>query len=135
MEIQGLNHITFAVRDMGHAVKFYSQVLGARLLCQSEQTAYLDLAGIWLALNKGEPAPPTGYTHIAFSIPEDKFYAWRQHLANQGIELEPDRSRHPDEGKSLYFRDPDGHLLELHTKTQVHRVDYYRRTRTDMEFF
>lgn len=134
MEIRGLNHITFSVEDMDRSVKFYAQVVGARLLCRLEHTAYFDLAGIWLALNQGTSTPPTDYTHIAFSIQEDQFDAWRRHLAEQGITLEPHRRRHPGEGKSLYFRDPDGHLLELHTKTRKDRVDYYRLTRTDMEF-
>ena len=135
MEITGLNHITFAVSDMDRSVEFYAKVLKARLLCRSEGVAYFELAGIWLALNLGESNPSRGYTHIAFSISEEHFSDWQQHLLGQGVELRSDRNRHADEGKSLYFQDPDGHLLELHTKSRHDRVKHYRKTRGDMDFF
>jgi catechol 2,3-dioxygenase-like lactoylglutathione lyase family enzyme len=38
--------------------------------------------------------------------------AWEERLANFGIEIE---ARRPRGGVSLYFRDPDRHLLELAT--------------------
>ncbi|HBI57141.1 MAG TPA: metallothiol transferase FosB, partial [Firmicutes bacterium] len=51
MTIKGLNHITFAVADIDRATEFYTQILGARLLVKGEKAVYMDLAGIWLALN------------------------------------------------------------------------------------
>lgn len=136
MTILGLNHITFAVSDIQRSTEFYTQVLGARLLLRGEKTVYMDLAGIWLALNyePGARAAAT-YTHIAFSVTAADLDSFRRRLQERGIELRQDRSRNPQEGKSLYFRDPDGHLLELHTKTRADRVEYYRENRTDMEFY
>lgn len=135
MTIQGLNHITFAVSDLERATEFYTGVLGAEVLLRGGKTVYMDLAGIWLALNlePGARAAET-YTHIAFSVAEEELEHYRRRLREAGIEMLPDRTRHPREGRSLYFRDPDGHLLELHTKTLQDRVEYYRQTRTDMEF-
>ncbi|MTI95804.1 MAG: metallothiol transferase FosB [Firmicutes bacterium] len=133
--MRGLNHITFAVSNMDRALEFYTRALGAKLLCRADKTCYLDLGGIWLALNCGPVTPPQGYTHLAFSIDDADFQTWREHLLSLGVELRSDRERHEAEGKSLYFTDPDGHLLELHTKNRAQRVDYYRRTRTDMEFY
>ncbi|MDD4659013.1 MAG: VOC family protein [Eubacteriales bacterium] len=136
MTIKGLNHITFAVADIDRATEFYTQILGARLLVKGEKAVYMDLAGIWLALNlEPETKAAETYTHIAFSVAEGDLDTYRRRLQERGIELRPDRSRNPREGQSLYFRDPDGHLLELHTKTRTDRVEYYRRTRTDMDFF
>lgn len=134
--IKGLNHITFAVADIDRATEFYTQVLGARVLVKGEKTVYMDLAGIWLALNldPGAKAADT-YTHIAFSVAEEDVGTYRLRLQERGIPLRRDRTRDPREGQSLYFRDPDGHLLELHTKTRDDRVEYYRSTRKDMDFF
>ena len=136
MSIKGLNHITFAVADIDRAAEFYTQVLGAKLLVKGKKTVYLDLAGIWLAhnLEPGAKAAET-YTHIAFSVAEEDLDTYRRRLQERGIQLRRDRIRNPREGRSLYFRDPDGHLLELHTKTRADRIEYYRSTRRDMDFF
>ncbi len=69
--IKGINHITFAVSDLGASIRFYRQALGAELLFQGERTAYFDLAGLWLALNVQEDLPyqeDVSYTHIAFTV-------------------------------------------------------------------
>ena len=65
--IEGIDHITFAVSNLESSVAFYQQALGAELLFQSEQTAYFDLAGLWLALNVQDKLPcqasEQSYTH------------------------------------------------------------------------
>jgi metallothiol transferase len=134
--IKGLNHITFAVADMEKSTEFYTQVLGAALVLAGPKTVYMDLAGIWLALNlePGRPKALENYTHMAFSVEVQDINLYKQRLVDKGIELKEDRPRHPDEGQSLYFRDPDGHLLELHTKTRAERIDFHRRTRLDLQF-
>lgn len=137
MKIKGLNHITFAVSSLEKSTQFYTQVLGAQLLLAGTKTVYMDLAGIWLALNlePGRPRAPETYTHLAFTVDEADLKEFQQKLDEAGVELRADRPRHPAEGQSLYFRDPDGHLLELHTRNRCDRVEYYRRTRTDLEFY
>ena len=137
MTIKGINHITFAVANLEDSLIFYTQVLGAKLLIKGTKTVYMDLGGIWLALNlePGRPKVQESYTHIAFSVAEADLVHYQQRLEINGAELRKDRRRHPDEGQSLYFRDPDGHLLELHTMTLADRIDHYRRTRVDLQFY
>jgi len=137
MRIKGINHITFAVADLESSVRFYTQVLGASLLLRGARTAYMDLAGVWVALNldPGRPKAPEVYSHIAFTVDEADLDLFLLRLQDWGAKLQADRPRHPMEGVSLYFKDPDGHLLELHTKTVADRVDYYRQTRKDMKFY
>jgi catechol 2,3-dioxygenase-like lactoylglutathione lyase family enzyme len=55
-----------------------------------------------------------GQSHIGFSIPPASLSEWRARLAQRGI---PEESSFawPGGGISIYFRDPDGHLLELLT--------------------
>jgi catechol 2,3-dioxygenase-like lactoylglutathione lyase family enzyme len=51
---------------------------------------------------------------MAFSIEAADLDAWEQRLRDHGIAIES-RVRWQRGGTSLYFRDPDGHLLELLT--------------------
>jgi catechol 2,3-dioxygenase-like lactoylglutathione lyase family enzyme len=55
-----------------------------------------------------------GPLHMAFSIGKDELPRWERQLAAHGVAIEgaTDWSRG---GRSIYFRDPDGHLLELAT--------------------
>ena len=55
-----------------------------------------------------------GPAHIAFSIAADELAAWEARLAEGDIAIEG-RTKWPRGGESIYFRDPDGHLLELAT--------------------
>jgi catechol 2,3-dioxygenase-like lactoylglutathione lyase family enzyme len=52
--------------------------------------------------------------HVAFSIPHDALEEWQQHLTDAGIALEG-WTQWPRGGVSVYFRDPDDHLLEIAT--------------------
>ncbi|QDT56854.1 fosfomycin resistance protein FosB [Caulifigura coniformis] len=54
----------------------------------------------------------SGPIHIAFAV--DSLDGWREHLAAHGVALEGE-TRWPRGGTSWYFRDPDGHLLEVAT--------------------
>ena len=53
-----------------------------------------------------------GQLHVAFAITADEVDAWRERLDECGVVIEEDRAWERG-GHSLYFRDPDGHLVEL----------------------
>jgi len=55
-----------------------------------------------------------GPLHMAFAVGVDALPQWEQRLAEQGIAIEG-RTTWSRGGHSIYFRDPDGHLLELAT--------------------
>ena len=55
-----------------------------------------------------------GPLHIAFAIAAEALPDWEQRLADQGVAIEG-RTTWSRGGQSIYFRDPDGHLLELAT--------------------
>jgi catechol 2,3-dioxygenase-like lactoylglutathione lyase family enzyme len=63
------------------------------------------------------PAPAhhgCGAPHLAFAIPFGELAVWEDHLARQDLSVET-RIGWPRSGTSLYFRDPDGHSLEVAT--------------------
>jgi catechol 2,3-dioxygenase-like lactoylglutathione lyase family enzyme len=52
--------------------------------------------------------------HRAFSIATNELADWEGRLTDAGVAIEG-RTKWPRGGESVYFRDPDGHLLELAT--------------------
>lgn len=62
----------------------------------------------------GAARRPAGQAHLAFAVATDQIDAWRRRLEANGVSVEGDVSWERG-GRSLYFRDPDGHLLELAT--------------------
>jgi metallothiol transferase len=136
-EIGTLNHITFAVENMERSIEFYQTVLNAKLLARGDKLAYFDVSGIWIALNLEQDIPSKErqrtYTHIAFTMSENDQEAFIKHLEENEIEYTRGRSRNIREGKSVYVRDYDGHLLEFHSRTRTDRLELYKDERHDIE--
>ena len=100
------------------------------VMVSDERFAALSVAGqdvLLLFLQGGtvEPAvlpnggviPPhdgSGQNHLGLAIPMTELAEWESRLAERGIAIES-RVTWERGGVSLYFRDPDGHLLELLT--------------------
>jgi len=55
-----------------------------------------------------------GPAHVGFSVTQEELPAWEKHFVACGIPISGE-VRWPNGGRSIYFRDPDGHLLELLT--------------------
>jgi catechol 2,3-dioxygenase-like lactoylglutathione lyase family enzyme len=55
-----------------------------------------------------------GPLHMAFAIAADTYSEWRTRLLDQGVPIRSE-VQWPAGGRSLYFEDPDGHVLELAT--------------------
>ena len=61
--------------------------------------------------------PPTdgeGALHVTFFIPSSDFELWQDRLRRSGVEIES-LVTWPEGGRSIYFRDPDNHAIELKT--------------------
>ncbi len=66
---------------------------------------------------KGGTIPPhdgSGPVHVAFAVGKGQLPEWEERLRSRNIEIEG-RTDWPRGGRSIYFRDPDGHLLEFAT--------------------
>ena len=112
--IEGMNHLTLAVRDMSESFRFYSAVLGFNPVARWPEGAYLRAGDLWLALvvdpGTRRKALPE-YTHVAFSVSESDFPALRDRIVSSGARIWKENE---SEGPSLYFEDPNGHKLEIH---------------------
>ena len=118
------------VADLPRAFRFYSELFGYAAMASDDRFAALSVAGqdvLLLFLEGGtvEPAvlpnggmiPPhdgRGTTHLGLAVPKNELAAWETRLAERGIAIES-RVHWERGGESIYFRDPDGHLLELAT--------------------
>ena len=55
-----------------------------------------------------------GPVHMAFAIAAESYDAWRDRLSGAGVKMRGEMAW-PAGGRSIYFEDPDGHVLELAT--------------------
>jgi len=111
------------VADPEQSARWYEDVFGFTVVSRSERLIAMSVMNqqLLLLFKKGLSAdlPKTphdgeGQLHLAFAIPTEELPAWEAWLAQRGIVIE-DKTHWERGGWSLYFRDPDGHLLEVAT--------------------
>ena len=128
-EVVGVIETSIYVDDMNRSLSFYGNVLG--FPCADNEPGKR-LTAMWagprqvllICLRGGSVKPieirgglipahdGRGPLHVGFGVPEDSREVWRNRLARFGVALsgEVDWSTG---GWSLYFNDPDGHVVEL----------------------
>ena len=127
--VSGVLETSLYVADLDRARDFYQRVFGFERFVHDGRMCGLGVPGgqVLLLFHHGstnEPAPTpggiipphhgSGDLHLCFAIPLGELAAWEEHLRHADIQVES-RVHWPRGGTSLYFRDPDRHLLELAT--------------------
>jgi catechol 2,3-dioxygenase-like lactoylglutathione lyase family enzyme len=119
----GILESSLYVSDLPRSVRFYQQTFGFSVIKEFGERGCAMRAGIrqvLLLFKKGasrdiqSPHDGDGELHIAFAIPATELPNWESWLQSRGIAVEEKRQWELG-GWSLYFRDPDRHLLELAT--------------------
>ncbi len=128
-KLDGVLETALYVDDLDRALRFYTDVLGLESLYRDTRMGAFSVGGKSVLLifprggsletvhMPGGTIPPhdgAGPLHIAFAIAKDELAGWETRLADNGIAIEG-RTKWKRGGESIYFRDPDGHLLELAT--------------------
>lgn len=135
--IYGISHITFIVKDLDKATKFFKEIFEAKEIYSSEdkkfsisKEKFFLINDLWIAVMEGEEMEKS-YNHIAFKIDESDYEMYLKRIENLGIEIKAGRKRVIGEGNSIYFYDYDNHLFELHTGTLETRLLRYQKEPTD----
>ena len=127
---RGLHHVTAIATDPQANVDFYTQSLGLRLVKQTVNDD--DSSARHLIFGDEDGRPGTLITcleypdldqgtvgrgsthHFALAVEsEAELAAWRDYLVSRGIPATEVMDR--SDFKSLYVRDPDGHIVEIAT--------------------
>lgn len=131
--IYGISHITFIVKDLGKATKFFKEIFEAKEIYSSEDKTFsiskekfFLINDLWIAVMEGEKIEKS-YNHIAFKIDESDYEMYLKRIENLGLEIKVGRERVIGEGNSIYFYDYDNHLFELHTGTLETRLHHYQK--------
>jgi catechol 2,3-dioxygenase-like lactoylglutathione lyase family enzyme len=119
--VNGILETALYVDDPQRSARFYQSLFGfaplvvadrlIALAVREGQVLLLFKKRASLQLNPGAH-DGAGQLHLAFAIAADAMNSWRARLNECGIAIEEDRAWERG-GHSLYFRDPDGHLIEL----------------------
>ena len=97
MRIAGIHHITLLVADVERSLAFYRNVLGLRLVKQTVDV---------------EDLHDQVMRHFALAVEsEAELAAWHDYLVSRGIPTTDVMDR--SDFKSIYLRDPDGHIVEI----------------------
>jgi len=119
------------VDDVARSAEFYQRLFGFSKFVQDHRFCALNVGDqqtfliflkngtrVPLTLPDGQVIPPhfgAGNLHFAFGIEKDELAHWEKRLAELGIAIES-RVHWTLGGNSIYFRDPDGHLVEIATR-------------------
>jgi len=142
MRLQGIHHVSAITDDLGRAGEFYESALGLSLVKKTcnqddgktkhyfwasydglEVAAHSSLTLFGWSATQNNASPGAGQTHhVAFRAEgREQQDEWRDHLLSLGIAVSPVKDRTYFE--SIYFRAPDGLLVEIATDGPGFAVD------------
>ena len=123
--VNGIVETSLYVDDVARAAEFYQRIFGFPVIESTDKPVRADTrlsalrAGdrsVLLLFKKGgtKDTDASGSIHVAFAVDRKQLLEWERWLTQQGVAIES-RETWKYGGESVYFRDPDGHLLELVT--------------------
>ena len=128
-QINGLLETALYVDDMARSVAFFRDVLMLSPMLEGDRLTAFDAGGrgVLLIFKRGASAADmriangivagddgSGPLHMAFAIAEESYDEWHRHLTDAGVKIRGEMNWQRG-GRSLYFEDPDGHVLEMAT--------------------
>jgi catechol 2,3-dioxygenase-like lactoylglutathione lyase family enzyme len=127
--LTGVVETAIYVEDIEHASRFYEDVIGLHRMEGDDRFRAYSVAdrSVLLLFKRGATTQPlplpggiipphdgSGQNHFAFAIAASELPGWEKQLLEHRIAIEG-RVKWPRGGTSIYFRDPDGNLVEFAT--------------------
>lgn len=127
--IRGVLETAVYSDDLARADRFYGELLGLQRVLDTPRMMTYEVAPaqVLLVFRRGETQADSdtvggivpghhsdGPAHFAFAIAPEDLQAWKAYLRSAGIAIRSDVTW-PRGGRSLYFDDPDGNVVELAT--------------------
>jgi catechol 2,3-dioxygenase-like lactoylglutathione lyase family enzyme len=126
IKTQGVVHFSLPVTDVERSAKFYSELLGMKIVQKTPRMVFLKCGDDFLILAKG--SAPLKYdsdkntpVHHAFRVAAEDFEPGVEFLRKNGVEVFNVENRQEGVfwGPQAYFLDPDGNKLEIHHNTKI----------------
>jgi catechol 2,3-dioxygenase-like lactoylglutathione lyase family enzyme len=121
MSVQ-LNHTIAWCSDQKKSAEFLTRILGLPEARRFFHFLVVDLEND-VSIDYFETTEHIAIQHFAFLVSEDEFDSAFGRIKEMDLEYWADPARakpgeinHHDGGRGIYFRDPDGHMLELITR-------------------
>jgi catechol 2,3-dioxygenase-like lactoylglutathione lyase family enzyme len=125
MKLSRLDHFAVTVKDLQVSADWYQRVFGFEVIHRFTHTWMVGNPHMKVGLMHAADATPVpdldkhiAFQHVAFLTDRDGFEAAQIFLKSAGVEY--DGPEDTGIAFSLFFNDPDGHLLEI---TTYHKVD------------
>jgi catechol-2,3-dioxygenase len=120
-QLRRLDHVSLNVSDRSRSIAWYRDVLGLEQRGepdQDDEPVFMGEFGACVALFQAQTQSPareresSGLRHFAFMLGGDDLARARDHLRERGVDF---RVEDHGNANSVYFTDPDGHVIELTT--------------------
>ena len=119
---KGVVHFSIAVRDLEVSRRFYTEVLGLKLVndASARGMVFLRAGDDHVILARSDAPLQCSATdrrraHHAFKVDASEYGAAKASLASSGVDIfeEEDRKTGVFVGRQFYVRDPDGTVIEF----------------------
>lgn len=113
IQTSGVDHIVLHVSDVARSKRFYTDILGMTAYREDDGQVFLHAGEQGVALFKkpdGAPlSPGNDLNHLALNVAAGTYETLKAELENHGVAV----TGRPGQDRCIYFRDPDGHRLQL----------------------
>lgn len=113
IQTSGIDHIVLHCKDVERSRKFYTEVLGMTAYREGGGQVFMHAGGQGVALFEQQGDTPIGagndLNHLALNVAGGTYESLKAELERHNVSV----SGRQGEDHCIYFRDPDGHRLQL----------------------
>lgn len=113
IQTSGIDHIVLHCNDVARSKAFYTEILGMAVYREDDGQVFLHAGeqGVALFKKSGDTPLTSGndLNHLALNVAGGTYETLKAELEGHGVAV----GGRPGDDRCIYFRDPDGHRLQL----------------------